>query len=112
MKKYIAFVMALVLCVSLCACGGETSALSKEEMALVGEWLDATSSQNDMVLTDSGRGLSYGESDSGAAFYWEVFEGKLYIYYGFDEGDVRSKRYTISGDQLLNSYGKVIFTKK
>ncbi len=112
MKRIIAFLMVLALCVSLGACGGEASALSKEEKALVGEWLDATSSERDMVLTDSGRGLSYGESGSGAAFYWEVFEGKLYIYYEFDGGSVSSCRYTISGNQLLNSYGKVIFTKK
>lgn len=110
MKRILAVLLILVLAVSLCACG---EALSAEEKALVGDWVrDTTTNETALVLTDSGRGMRWMWNNSGDAITWEVFEGMLYIYDYRTEEKSSSYRYIISGNNLLDAGGNVIYTKK
>ena len=110
MKKALSLILALVLCLSLCACVSNTDALSSEEKAIVGEWI--SQSKMDLVLTDSGRGLQLNSDNSGSTITWEVYDGMVYIYRETGAVSASSQRFIISGDNLLDSNGNIIYTKK
>ncbi len=111
MKKALSLILALILCLSLCACGGNTNDLSSEEPSVVGEWKNQSSGM-DLVLTPSGRGLKLNSKDCGNAITWEIYDGILYVYQDVGTVNGVSNRYVISGENLLDSDGDIVYTKK
>ena len=92
MKKALSLLLALVLCLSLCACGSSNDAsktLSNDEIyekALVGEW--SSHEKSGFVLLSSGKVLQYSNLSGAAdnvssgisAGTWEVENGYLIIF--------------------------------
>ena len=81
MKKVISFVLVLVLCVSLCACGGKVK-VSNEE--LIGQWV--SSDGTGFVLLESGNVVKHASLEEAVdvsvgitAGTWEVEDGYLII---------------------------------
>ena len=90
MKKVIILILALILCLSLCACNFESSGLSRKEKALVGTWLDSDHNPA-LHLLPSGNWVVCGSFDAAsemAGTYrsgtWEVADGYL-IFHRVDE---------------------------
>lgn len=111
MKKALSLILALVLCLGLCACGGNANELSSEEQSVIGEWINQSSGM-DLVLTPSGRGLQLNSEDVGDTITWEIYDGMLYVYREVGMVSAASDRYIISGENLLDSDGDTIYTKK
>lgn len=110
MKKAVSLILALVLCLSLCACGGSN------EKALIGEWepTDTELSNRTLVFFDSGKGkFVHDEYGWGADFEWKVQDEKVYIL-TYDSVNIYglTQMYTISGTSLIHPDGTVAFTKK
>lgn len=113
MKKFIALVLALVLVLSLCACGGNDGLVGKWEMTGI-ESAGMTTEQYEAILSLGGMKLSdlYIECKSDGTCVlaifgdeeqtdkWEEKDGKYYI--GGEEVAVSGNKFTISvgGDKM------------
>lgn len=116
MKKLLSWLLALVLCLSLCfslsAC--DTDENSDDRQAYIGIWKNANSGEY-MYIYKDGTGDLYGSyftpSTHYNAFTWEL-EDKYFVRNstGAFGGSVIEK-YTLDGNCLLNSQGKVAFRK-
>ena len=89
MKKALSLILALVLCLSLCACNNTNDTsdnLSNDEKALVGEW--SSFEEGGFVLLSSGKVLRHRNLSGAAddvtsgiiAGTWEVENGYLIIF--------------------------------
>ncbi len=107
MKKILAFVLALVLCVCLGACGANASGLSQQEKGLVGVWRDTdgdtefTLLSSGMVLYDYAPDEAVEETD---VYYghWEAESGYLITY---AEKDNEAVVYQIVNSKTLMNKG-------
>lgn len=128
MKKFISLTMALMLCLTLCACSfGDNSTqskLTKEELAYVGKWeyqgknKDGNDYFHTLYLYDDGVALldkmTYvGEYDghfpmnNGKCCTWDIRDGyiMIYNYGGTVECCYQYTGYKILGDTLVDEYG-------
>ena len=116
MKKALSLVLALVLCLGLCACGIQTDKLSADEAMLIGEWQPTSTDHSDrtLVFLTSGKGIFVTNSSGyGLDFDWGTMNGKVYIM-DHDPSSISglTNMYEIRGTSLDNSYGSVAFNKK
>ncbi len=109
MKRILAFVMALVLCLGLCACAGSVAGgadLSAQEKRLLGSWSDGeydyfTLLSSGAVLCDYSLAEATDEND---VYYghWEVEDGFLILY---PEKDNEAMVYKIVDNNTLMHKG-------
>lgn len=121
MKKFISLTMALMLCLTLCACSfGDNSTqskLTKEELAYVGKWeyqgknKDGNDSFRTLYLYEDGVALFFaanyiGDYDghfpmnSGKRCTWDIRDGYVMVY-----SEYQYTGYKILGDTLVDEYG-------
>lgn len=110
MKKAIALTLALILCLSLCACGG-----GNNEEKYVGIWkLVNVDEERYLYIFEDGTGNSYGRSgfdDEPShvnGFIWYL-EDDYFVIESSTAGNVSINKYSLSenGLSLLNSQKKV-----
>jgi hypothetical protein len=114
MKKVVSLILALVLCLGLCACGGNSDASSNNE-ALVGQWVSPD--DTGFVLLSSGNVVKHASladainvSVGITAGTWEV-EGEYLIIITENYNVSRNAWvYKITDDHTLEHNG-VIYTK-
>ena len=70
MKKTLSLLLALVMCLSVCACGGEKDPVAEKEEMIVGEW-----------LFDNGYTIIFNADHSGKMLAAEEYE----IKWSYDE---------------------------
>ena len=120
MKKIIALFLAVILCFSLCACGGE----KEKEMTpddVVGTWiLEESDSQIipfphvRLDLYKGGTGEAHNEKEKTTSYYpvkWEIVDGTIVISYTFDP---ISWSHEMSSDktQIVEVSSGSVFVKK
>ena len=105
MKKLLALIMVLVLCLSLCACGGKKDdgrKLTSQEKKYVGTWRCDLSN---LELCSDGvmHKWYYSESDlapmNETAGTWKLRGNEIVVYYDWNGGS-SFDRYKIDGDTL------------
>ena len=116
MKKTIAMLLAVIMimsmCVSLSACGNNKN-------DYVGVWKKPSGYYdykgdiiyNYMYIYKDGTGDFYHNGSHGSPFTWEVEDDYLVITDSNINGGTIIKKYTLSGNQLLDKQGKVYATK-
>lgn len=132
MKKILALLLAAIMCVSLVACGNDTT--SKEENETVNtestaqdsigglcvgtwEWDFKASESNDwgvetMELFKGGTGKGTNSMCSEGEYYpltWEVKDDVLVVSF---EADPLSCAFELDGDKLTSTDGKLIYNKQ
>ena len=120
MKRALSLILALVMCLALCACGTSSNGLSKEEINLVGAW-SGSDNHAGFVLLSSGKALFNAsnldkEADSGhfsSSGTWEVEGDYLIIHFEtlFAGGSVDNAQVykIISNNEVIS--GQVTYTK-
>lgn len=97
MKKVISLILALVMCLSLCACGGGTG--TSEELFLTkNEWKDIGDTECIFTFKKDGTGTFSGKSTT-----WNLSENKLSVSY---QGS--TKTMTLEFDIIENGTAKVL----
>ena len=137
MKKLFALLLAAIMCVSLAACGNDTT--SKEENGAVNTTVDTTESTNQdslgelcvgtwkwdfkasesndwgvetMELFKGGTGKGTNSMHSEGQYYpltWEVKDDVLVVSF---EADPLSCAFELDGDKLTTTDGKLIYNRQ
>ena len=111
MKKTIAMLLAVVMimgmCMSLSACS------SKKDY--VGVWKKPGSTSGYMYIYKDGTGDHYGRLFTNDishfnGFTWEIEDGYIVMTDSVG-GSIHVTKYTLSGSNLLDSQGKILYTK-
>ncbi len=109
MKKAVSLILALVLCLGLCACGGKSDASSNSE-ALVGQWVSPDGTG--FVLLSSGNVVKHASLEDAVdvsvgitAGTWEVEGEHLIIITENYNASKTAWVYKITGDQTLERNG-------
>jgi hypothetical protein len=112
MRRWIALLAALLLCLSLAACGQSAKELSKEEQTLIGTW---SNEYTKVIFNEDGTGqfvhsmVSY--FDSKSDFTYTAKDGVLTMTV---DKVTNETNYTIKGDQLTmkNETGESSYTRE
>lgn len=126
MKKIVALILALTMCLSLCACGGT----AKTEDAIIGTWeynfkLKETGAagkkgddyQQKLELYSGGTGkleynnLTSGEDHGNPSLTWEVEENIVNITFQSGFGGVVGLTYDATNDTLSRSDADIVYTR-
>lgn len=104
MKKAVLLILALLMCLSLCACGG-----GNNEAEYVGIWkLVNTDKEIYLYIYEDGTGDLYKGSGHFNSFVWHLEDG-YFVYEDSVGGGTHISKYTLNEKEhsLLNSQKKV-----